>query len=112
MARYSGQRTTRSASGSWTPTRKRLTSPRSPQLGRGDIGVFGGGARSWGRLKVLGCYFQRLAEQTPVVRGEAAARRELELPAVQRARQDAVLDHAEARQIGLQVRAAALDAVA
>src|SRR5207249_2561805 len=109
MSRYSGQWTIRSASGSWTPT---FTSPRSPRLGRGDIGVLRGGARSWGRLNVLCGDLERFREQPPVVRGQAATGGELELPAVQRAGEHAVLDDAEARQVGLQMRAAPLHAVA
>ena len=47
-----------------------------------------------------------------VVAGQAFAGGDVELPAVEGAGEDAVLDLAEAGQVGLQVRAAALDAVA
>ena len=45
----------------------------------------------------------------PVVAREAAAGRELELPVVQAAREHAVVDLAEAGQVGLPVGAEALD---
>src|SRR5207245_7631150 len=64
------------------------------------------------RPSLLGRDLERLREEAPVVGREAAARRQLELPAMQRAREDAVLDDAETRQVGLQVRAAPLHSVA
>ena len=53
-----------------------------------------------------------LAAQVPVVAREAAAGLEVELPVVQAAREHAVVDLAEAREVGLAVRAVALDAPA
>src|SRR6266511_3524909 len=50
--------------------------------------------------------------EPPVVGGEAAPGRQVELPAVHPAGEHAVLDVAELRQVRLQVRAAALDQVA
>src|SRR6266516_2824628 len=52
------------------------------------------------------------AVEAAVVGGQAAPGGELELPAVHVAGEHAVLDHAELRQVGLEVRAAALYQVA
>ena len=55
---------------------------------------------------------ERLGVEFTVVGGEAFAGGKLKLPAVHGAGEDAVLYFAEAREIGLEVGAAALDAVA
>src|SRR6185437_1787608 len=55
---------------------------------------------------------QPLTPQVLVVAREACARREIELPMVQAAREHAVVDLTEAREVGLAVRAPPLDAPA
>jgi len=50
-----------------------------------------------------------IAPKMPVVAREAAAGREVELPVVEAACEHAVFDFAEAGQVGLPVRAEALD---
>src|SRR5690606_6087089 len=52
-----------------------------------------------------------LREELAVVRGEALARLEVELPAMERTGEHTVLNLTEAGEVGLQVRAAALDHV-
>src|SRR5262249_49281535 len=53
----------------------------------------------------------RFGAEVPVVAGQALAGGDVELPTVKGAGEDPVLDLPEAGQVGLQVRAAALDAV-
>src|SRR5579862_3527893 len=62
-----------------------------------------------GRLVGFG---EWLGIEMAVIRGEAAPGGQLKLPAVHRARQYAVFDPGEARQVSFEVRAAPLDAIA